>query len=125
MPLAAEQVPQDSAASQVGYFSYETIQLTTQVIADLKAQNVGNPAILDFADAEATYVANGSEPNCKVFPGDPEWPSDSEWQGFDRLLGGALIKGVPSAAVCYSDWPQYDPEKCTEVTNAWLDPVWQ
>ncbi|KAF2796591.1 isoamyl alcohol oxidase-like protein [Melanomma pulvis-pyrius CBS 109.77] len=53
---------------------------------------------------------------CKVYPGDKNWPSDSEWSALNKTVGGALIKPVPRAAVCHSNWPQYyDPAKCTDL----------
>lgn len=63
---------------------------------------------------------------CKLMPGDESWPTDTDWEHLSRLLGkGSLIKGVPAAAVCYPDWPQYNESKCAEVTAGWTDPAWQ
>ncbi|KAK3985305.1 6-hydroxy-D-nicotine oxidase [Cladorrhinum sp. PSN332] len=57
--------------------------------------------------------------SCKVFPGDAEWPSQSTWDAFDKVLGGALIKTVPLAAPCYQNTGLYDAEKCALITNSY------
>lgn len=56
---------------------------------------------------------------CKVFPRDSEWPSPQDWDRFNQTLKGSLIRTVPLAASCYPDWPEYNPEQCDSVTNAW------
>lgn len=56
---------------------------------------------------------------CKVFPGDPEWPSPQDWGRFNQTLKGSLIRTVPLAASCYSNWPEHNPEKCDAVTSTW------
>jgi hypothetical protein len=53
-------------------------------------------------------------------PGDEEWPSALTWEIFDLLLGGSLIKATPLAAYCYPDWPEYDADKCSEITANWI-----
>lgn len=71
-----------------------------------------------------------------MYPGDATWPSDAQWQKFNDTLGGALIRGVPPARVCYPGF--YDAAKCAavkanyfnsqfrnddpvEIVNEWLD----
>jgi hypothetical protein len=54
-----------------------------------------------------------------VSPGDKEWPSDSAWAKFNTTLGGALIKGVPPALVCYAG--TYDATQCAEVTDQYIN----
>jgi hypothetical protein len=95
------------------------------VLSNLVASNISNPSIYDFADPQKEGTAQSSDRKCKLMPGDAEWPSDASWREFNSTLGGTLIKGVPSAAVCYPDWPEYDQAKCTEVTENWIDPIWQ
>ncbi|KAK6829556.1 FAD binding domain protein [Apiospora arundinis] len=44
--------------------------------------------------------------NCKCFPGDPCWPSESEWAAFNRTVGGRLVATVPLAAPAITHpWP--------------------
>ncbi|KAF1843577.1 FAD/FMN-containing isoamyl alcohol oxidase-like protein MreA [Cucurbitaria berberidis CBS 394.84] len=58
---------------------------------------------------------------CKIYPGDPEWPSDKAWSQLDVLTGKRLITGpTPLAAVCYPG-KDYDAAKCAGYTT----PVWQ
>lgn len=64
---------------------------------------------------------------CKTFPGDPEWPSDVEWQRLNSSLGGVLLKPVPPAAACYPDQPSFNTTACSFLltnasrTNFYLD----
>ncbi|KAI0174399.1 hypothetical protein BJ166DRAFT_561931 [Pestalotiopsis sp. NC0098] len=81
--------------------------------------------VYGFWGAGDERSTNTSSPKCKFMPGDAEWPSNSQWQDFNSSLGGALIQGFPTAAVCYPDWPQYDEARCAEVTQLWTDPEWQ
>lgn len=66
-------------------------------------------------------VNQGKFPACKTYPGDELWPSASEWDVFDQLTGGALIKTVPIGAVCYVNHESYDAEKCQTVLDGWHD----
>lgn len=119
--VASGQVPADSAASGVDYFPYETVQLTSDVIDQLEKENISNAEIFSFPGS-STVTANAS---CKSLPGDASWPSPAQWDDLNDLLEDALIEGVPSASVCYPDWPQYDLAKCNEVTGNWTDSEWQ
>ncbi|KAI1125251.1 hypothetical protein F5Y10DRAFT_11963 [Nemania abortiva] len=63
---------------------------------------------------------------CKVFPGDANWPSESEWARLNASMNGALLKPKPAASVCYPG-PDQDPTQCqflvsgTSSTRFWLD----
>ena len=87
----------------VGLFPFESIQLQE---SDLAALEPDVAALFNFANATTADASSArrSAQNCKVFPGDPEWPADYIWDIFNVLLGGALIKTVPIAAPCYSAW---------------------
>ena len=106
-----------SSASEAGVplFKSETFQLTDKSLSTLKSSQ---KALFGFG-------TNGSRPSaphkgeCKLLPGDKSWPSDGVWGQFDDLLGGALIKTVPLAAACYPSWPEYDSDKCENVTADW------
>ncbi|KAF9876628.1 FAD binding domain protein [Colletotrichum karsti] len=116
-----EKVPSDSAASGIDYFDFETLQLTIEVIDTLSKSNFSAVNLFDFGNEDAKEI----ERTCKVFPGDAAWTSDSTWFYFDRLTGGALVDGVPPAAPCYEDWPQFDEAKCEEITSKWSSPQFQ
>lgn len=59
---------------------------------------------------------------CKVYPGDPTWPKPGEWEQLNRTLGGALIKGVPAASICYfNSTRQHDVEACTKLSANWTN----
>jgi len=74
-------------------FSYESVQLTKEDIENL-------PAIA-FGDKSVTSAHE--EASCKAIPGSPEWPADDEWNRLNSSLGGALLKPIPPASVCYSE----------------------
>lgn len=97
--------------------------MTAEVIANLTALNLTFIEYFDFGNASSS--ATTAEAACKALPGDPAWPSDLLWDVFDLLLGGALIKSVPAAAPCYSDWAQYDPDECKTITAEWNSAEYQ
>ncbi|OKL55414.1 hypothetical protein UA08_09267 [Talaromyces atroroseus] len=116
-PGAADVSP-DSADSGVSYFSFESTQLTPEVIANLTALNLTGIEYFTFGNASSPMAKRDSA-GCKVLPGDAAWPSEIDWFLLDLLLGGALIKGVPVAAPCYSNWHQYNADECTTITSDW------
>lgn len=100
-------------------FSSEAVQLTQDVL-DIVAANIGNTTISDlFAFDTNSSISTRKAKVCKLLPGDALWPVSLVWDIFDILLGGALIKTTPLAAVCYPDWPQYDAAKCASITADW------
>ena len=114
--------PGDARVSQASagapLFDSEKVQLTDRDIAKLNRQQ---SALVRFGDSNGTDKTTLSSGQCKVFPGDRHWPSQSAWSTLDNLLGGALIKTVPLAASCYSSWPEYDSAECERVTSEWND----
>jgi hypothetical protein len=99
-----------------GYnFAFESIQLT-----DADTQNYSK---ITFGSLETAFPSpSTSTTNCKVYPGDADWPSDSEWKTLNDTLGGVLIKGVPPASVCYQ--PYYNATQCAVVTaNYYFGPM--
>ncbi|KAF4909239.1 FAD-linked oxidoreductase ZEB1 [Colletotrichum fructicola] len=121
---AAELIAVNAAASGIEYLDFETSQLTDKVLANLTSYDIGDASVFDFGD-EGDVTGKRAARSCKVFPGDSAWPSSATWSLFDLLTGSALVDGVPSAAVCYKDWPQYDEAKCAEVTAQWASPSYQ
>ncbi|KAK4677478.1 hypothetical protein QC764_405020 [Podospora pseudoanserina] len=103
-------------------FSWENNVLTKAAI-----NSTNNAELFDFGPVEGTpasskIIGGIPRPRCKTFPGDPLWPSNSVWNLLNLTLGGALIKTVPLAAPCYSDWPQYDAAQCEYVKTNWNRP---
>jgi hypothetical protein len=59
---------------------------------------------------------------CKVYPGDKAWPKPGEWAQLNKTLGGALIKAVPQASVCYFNGTrQHDEAACTKLAGNWTN----
>lgn len=89
------------------------------VSLDLK--NVGS-AIKDLFLPGGGTPPPASTSRCKVYPEDPEWPSDEAWSTLDKLTDNRLIaEPTPLAAVCYPSDDSYDAAKCAEYTLA----AWQ
>ncbi|KAK4235745.1 hypothetical protein C8A03DRAFT_17560 [Achaetomium macrosporum] len=86
----------------------EEIQLTADIIGDFDA--------ISFASLSPTE-ATARSPQCKAFPGDPSWPSEDEWSRLNKTLGGALLKPLPPASVCYSTSPNFNAEACRFLVN--------
>lgn len=61
------------------------------------------------------------QPKCRVLPGDPDWPSQAEWDRLNATVGGRLIAGLPLGAVCHD--PHYDEAKCRELRDNWSFPI--
>ncbi|EUC28553.1 hypothetical protein COCCADRAFT_108831 [Bipolaris zeicola 26-R-13] len=59
-----------------------------------------------------------STSRCKVYPGDPEWPSDEAWSQLSKLTGDRVIAApTPRAAVCYPG-EDYNAAECSKYTVA-------
>ncbi|PKS08407.1 hypothetical protein jhhlp_005351 [Lomentospora prolificans] len=89
-------------------FDYEKIQLTETVANSFPA--------LCFGDTSDGTVAS-RRPRCKIHPDDDAWPSDGEWQAFNKSLDGVLLKPTPPGAACYPRHPGYNAESCTFLTE--------
>ncbi|KAK4221607.1 FAD/FMN-containing isoamyl alcohol oxidase-like protein MreA [Podospora fimiseda] len=106
-------------------FPWEQNHLTEETLATLIKQTNTQ----EFAQLFAFEDKKSSNPNklkagaCKVFPGDPDWPSQSSWDAFNKILGNnALIKTIPLAAPCYQNTGLYDPEKCAKIASNYSNP---
>lgn len=104
---------------------FETIQLNDSTIAGLNDLYPDDAKIFDFGDASSAGPSVVPETGCKAFPDESHWPSQDQWSLLASLTEEALIKGEPSAAVCYEDWPQYDAGDCASVTGKWGSPKFQ
>ncbi|KAI1777184.1 FAD-binding domain-containing protein [Hypoxylon cercidicola] len=80
-------------------FAYENELLTSA--------DIGNFSAIAFGNVSTAAPLEG----CRVSPGTAEWPLEQEWSQLNSSLGGALIKAVPPAAVCY-DGPARDEAAC-------------
>ena len=118
---AHESVSFDSAV-ETPLFDYETVQLTDAALERTEASHETATISKRVAFApiiESQLHPRNSSRKCKVFPGDQEWPSDSEWSTINDVLGGALISTIPLASPCYTNWGNYDNEKCAAITAGW------
>ncbi|KAI1385796.1 FAD-binding domain-containing protein [Hypoxylon trugodes] len=92
----------------------------------LTQDDIGDFAAINFGDETAASPADANVPGCKIFPGDEDWPSDTEWTRLNRTLGGALLKPKPAAAVCYQG-ADFNQDQCqlllrnTSFSTFWLD----
>lgn len=117
--VAAETVSASVSAAPT-LFVGEAVQLTDAVLDNVTA-TINNDSISSlFTFSSNDTLARRTTHSCKLMPGDRLWPIKLVWDIFDLLLGGALIKASPLAAVCYPSWPQYNAAKCAAVTADWL-----
>ncbi|KAF2746026.1 isoamyl alcohol oxidase-like protein [Sporormia fimetaria CBS 119925] len=107
--------------SHAPLFDYERRHLTPSHVSRWSPEN---RALFRF-DSDEDFQKRDlrqRKGECKVFPGDKDWPSDKEWEKFNKQVDGALIPTVPLAAPCYKNWGVYDQAKCAEITARFTDP---
>lgn len=65
--------------------------------------------------------------NCKVFPGDVNWPSLRDWATLNNATGNGLLKPQPQAHICYGNGTGNASESaaCLDLTERWTDPFTQ
>ncbi|KAJ5735098.1 FAD linked oxidase N-terminal [Penicillium malachiteum] len=61
-----------------------------------------------------------ASPECRCFPGDACWPSESVWSQFNQTLDGALVKTVPLGVPCHA--PHYNNATCEVLREGWTYP---
>ncbi|KAL1980807.1 hypothetical protein VTN96DRAFT_3502 [Rasamsonia emersonii] len=117
----AAQTVSSSSAAGAPLFATEQVQLTQPVIDNLTTTlNESTAALFAFGNSTAnSTLAARSFGSCKVFPGDAFWPSELIWDIFNLLLGGALIKTVPSASPCYNGWGDFNSAECSAIAAQW------
>lgn len=117
---AAETVTASVSAAP-SLFTSESVQLTDAVLTDISTvlQDANISDLFSFDSGSNSTLSRRSGHHCKSLPGDLLWPAVRIWNIFDHLLGGALIKAVPLASVCYPSWPQYDAGACATLAAAW------
>ncbi|KAK0243576.1 FAD binding domain protein [Armillaria nabsnona] len=64
---------------------------------------------------------SSSARQCRVIPGDPEWPSQTVWDALNKSVDGRLIKTVPLASPCHTG-KSFDPDECTKIRSNWHTP---
>lgn len=91
-------------------FAFDTTKSTDDV------QERGSP------EHGAGHGGRPSQARCQVYPGDPSWPKPAAWKQLNMTLGGALIKGVPAASVCYfNGTDRHDEAACTKLAANWTN----
>lgn len=88
-------------------FDFERDQLTEVELANSYARRASFTRADKVADLE-----------CKVTPGDADWPSEEDWASFNETLGGALLKPRPLGSVCYAG-DGYNAARCEELKASW------
>ncbi|EEA26652.1 hypothetical protein TMatcc_005071 [Talaromyces marneffei ATCC 18224] len=117
----AQQTVSPNSDSGVPLNTAETVQLTTEVLQNLTTQlNDTTVSYFNFGN-DSTSTTKRSTTGCKVFPGDRAWPIGLLWDIFNLLLGGRLIKTVPSASPCYSGWGNQNSAECASINSEWTD----
>lgn len=66
-------------------------------------------------------AAGGS--NCRVLPGDGDWPSTNDWDQLNRTVDGRLVATIPVGTPCHD--PNYDAGACSQLQAAWQLPQTQ
>lgn len=94
--------------------------LTDNVLASLGAEGVTNISLFEFAN-DSPSQKRAALGRCKTAPGDFLWPVNKIWALLNLLTGGALIRNVPLASVCYNSWGNYDADECARVTEQWAN----
>lgn len=110
---------------RVPLFAYEEKQLTK---AWLLNQSSGAASELLNFDSLLVGSNNGSvnatlpvSGNCRVFPGDQDWPKASEWQALNSSSGGSLLVARPEASICYEGSGNYNSSACSQLTANWTN----
>ena len=121
-----ESVPtiRQSADGSVPHFAYEEKTLLASNLSDLFRR--GAIDVTGHAATTPNYTLAGTN-DCKVFPGDLEWPPDDDWEALDSATSGLLLKPLPQANICYTNGTgiSVDNATCQAMTDSWNDPFFQ
>jgi hypothetical protein len=120
--IIADPVVSRRAPSGEYLFEYEKAQWTDDAVAALSSEE---QKLFGFDDSAVNSGLFRRSGECKTYPGDDAWPSESTWDRFDALVDGALIPTIPLAAPCYSNWGLYDSAKCAAIAKKFTDPYLQ
>lgn len=124
--VLAPAVAEVSVPTPKELFTDEKEQLTDAVIANLTSLKLSNITLFTFEDdddddEDTTLEKRSLFGRCKTYPGDLLYPGKTVWKLFDILVGGALIKTVPFASVCYDDFGNFNEAKCNYITSNWVN----
>jgi hypothetical protein len=66
---------------------------------------------------------------CKCYSDNACWPTNSDWDSFNKTVGGALQASIPPGAPCYksvgnSTASVYDKAQCEETQAQWANEQW-
>ncbi|KAI1095734.1 FAD/FMN-containing isoamyl alcohol oxidase MreA [Rostrohypoxylon terebratum] len=64
---------------------------------------------------------------CRFIPGDPAWPSQSDWDSLNETVNGNLIATIPLAAPCHTTVlgqsnVLFSEDECSKLRDAWFTP---
>lgn len=114
--------PTQSTAG-IPLFLWESEQLTSNRLAELKENDVIGQHGRVFENALDTSVPKPPSGFCKAFPGDASWPDPKLWEALGVALGeGALIANKPIGAVCYKNSEVHDEGRCQELLKVFPRP---
>jgi hypothetical protein len=121
------------------HFPYEQDHLTAENINDVlserlpKQSRIQGSEVVDYVsqflfspidvtsdhNTRVKYDLLGPD-NCKVFPGDAEWPSKWSWSGLELVTLGGLTKPAPMSRVCYTNGTSsVDEAACASLAENW------
>jgi len=126
-------------AAATTHFPYEQDHLTAESINDVlnerlpKQSRIQGTDVIDYLsqflfsplvvtnDHNTSVNYDLAEPdNCKVFPGDSNWPSTWSWTGLELVTLGGLIKSTPLSQVCYTNGTDgADEAACEALAQNW------
>ncbi|RYN57181.1 hypothetical protein AA0114_g2386 [Alternaria tenuissima] len=97
----------------------DSVPADAKSLFQFASHNIASDVVLD---TDSTF--NGRE--CKVFPGDEDWPAEASWSALNDVTNGALMKPLPQAHICYnSTLGGIDRSACDAMTKSWTDPFSQ
>lgn len=113
------------------YLNVNIPSQTTNVMSLKIFAAVTMAKLIHFANintANAQHDNRGTHPqdlsfntsNCRCFPGDPCWPSISDWIALNRSLHGNLVATVTLASPCHDKF--FDANKCAWLQSTWFFP---
>jgi hypothetical protein len=82
------------SSGSIPYFVYEEDTLSANELLPRLFESASN---LTIGQANHTLKSPG---DCKVFPGDANWPTFADWTALDDVTGGALLEPMPQAHIC-------------------------
>lgn len=71
--------------------------------------------------SEARTPGKRTDSECRCFPGDACWPTESDWKALNQSVNGQLVATVPIGSVCHGD-ETYEAKECANLKEAWHVP---